>query len=137
MSPFRIGFKIWGITVFLNAVYLCFVGIIMDYFTILVAFVALIAGMFVGLPFLWLLVQLIRLTRLFPYSNTARICWISFWVSVGVWLFYSAIAWLLDGKVDAEARQFAGTTIAAFLTSMWWSRKSFHEVDGMNEYSIN
>ena len=138
MSPFRMGFKIWGITVFLNAVYLSFVGLIMSSgYNIMLSFIVLFGGVFVGLPFLFLLVQLIRLVRRLPYSIAARICLIFFWVSVGIWLFYSAISWVLDGKVDAEARLLAGTTIAAFLTSMWRSRKSFHEVDGMNEYSIN
>lgn len=137
MSPFKIGFKIWGITIFLNAFYLGCIGLIGNYFEILLSFVVLIAGFFIGLPFLILLVQLIRIARRIPYGITARIYWLSFWVSVSVWLIYAGISWLLDGKVATEARQLSGITIAAFITSMWWSRKSFREVEGMNEYSIN
>ena len=139
MSPFRMGFQVWGMSVFLNAIYLGFVGLIMSSgFNILLSFVVLIAGLFVGLPFLVLLVQLIKLARRLPYSISARICWLSFWMSFSVWLFYSAISFLIGGKFfDADLWQFAGITIAAFITSVCWSRKLFREIEGMNEYSIN
>ena len=139
MSPFRMGFQVWGITVFLNAIYLGFVGLIMSSgFNILLSFIVLIAGMFIGLPLLVLLIQLIKLARKLPYSITACICWLSFWVSFSVWLYYSVISLLINGKFfDPELWQLAGITIAAFLTSIWWSWKLFREVEGMNEYSIN
>ena len=137
MLPLRIGFQVWIMTIVLNAIYLGTVGMIMGHFTLLFVFFVLIAGVFFGLPSLVLLVQLIRVARKLPYSITARIYWISFWMSVSVWLFYSFLAWLVDGKLATEVWQFSGITIAAFATSMLCTRNSFRKVDGMNEHSIN
>lgn len=141
MTPLSTGLKIWGITIFINAVYFGLFALITgDFFNAMLSLVILFVGAFIGIPFLILLVQLLKVARRLPHSTTARIFWVSFWVSAGVWLFYVAIAFIMEKAFnffDPLVCQFAGITIAAFITSIWLCRRSLYEMYGMNEYSIN
>jgi hypothetical protein len=141
MSPFKIGFKIWGIAVLLNACYFGLFALVQgDLWRVLLAGGVFLIGALAGLPLLFLLVKLLKVLPKLPYSLNARIIWLGFCMSIGVVMFYSLLMLIVSGRIyllHPSVQPFAGITIAAFITSLWWSRKSLREVKGINEYSIN
>src|SRR5436853_1052395 len=125
MSPFRTGFKIWGIAVFINGLYFGFFSLIVgDFFSVLLSVLVMFGGAFAGIPFLILLVQLLRIAKRLPYSMTARITWLSSLTILGVWMFYSAVFYMISNEPvfsNPFMWQVSGITIAAFITSMWFT----------------
>lgn len=129
MSPSITSFKVWAITVFLNAFLFGIVELLSgDIWAAMGAVIIFIAGYIVSLPFwllLWLLTEVIMAL---PYSATGRIAWLVGALGALVALLYAAAAWIITGHFTLSEPPFGvltGTTIAAMILALYWNRKAF------------
>lgn len=135
MSTALLGFRVWIATIFINAVFFLLSGLFVDGIPdVLLGMLFFLIGIFVGVPFLILTIALIHVTRLIPYRTAGRMVWL-FGVESGLVIaFYAFLSFLFDQgfSLNKDMRLLTGTTIAAFLVSLWLNRKGFDgkSVDG-------
>jgi hypothetical protein len=135
MSNALLGLRVWFVTVALTVVFTCLLLLFeadtyLSWDAIGAVFFMLIAGVIVGLPFLLLTIMLIAIAKRLPYSGAGRLVWVFVVNSIFVLLYYETVGYLLDGKfgiVDEFSRTIAGTTIAAYLVSLWFNRRGFQD----------
>jgi hypothetical protein len=126
MTPFEVSFRMYGITVFINALVFAIVSLLVGNITdFFMSFVLLFVGVLFASPLLVILTQLMKAVTRIPYSNTARAGWLVWWMSVSIAISYATYFRLLIWAVDLAPNIMAGITIVAFIVTFVLNRKSF------------
>lgn len=133
MSAGVTSFKIWIVTVTLNAVFFGIVELLqLEIWSALGAIVIGMAGYIIAFPFWVLTWILLKLIMAFPYSTPGRICWLAGALSGFIVLFYLFIGWILFDDLsfnDHELTSMTGTTIAALIVALYFNRKAFRTAE--------
>lgn len=133
MSNVGASFRIWFITVLLNALFYAIISLIGgEIFGVLISMALFVVGFVITLPFWLLVLVLIEIVKRLPFSATGRMCWVGGVLAVSVGLFYASISWLLFKQFDLEQPVIGiltGTTIAALIAALYLSRKAFKASD--------
>jgi uncharacterized membrane protein YedE/YeeE len=138
MSTLSSSFRIWALTVSLNAVFFTLIQFgTGDMELAVVSAIICLAGYIIGMPgwlLIWLLMEFIMR---FPYSANVRIVWFGCIVSVCVALFYAFMSWTTSRDFslhDPWLQLLTGTTIAAMIVTLLLDREAFS--DAVNSTSI-
>jgi predicted Abi (CAAX) family protease len=132
MTIFSIAFKIWLRTVVINAVMMAFAfapGLLFG--GLFASITALGVGFFLTFPLLALMTPLVKLSVKIPYSSTARIFWLWFYLELMIVLFYIFFFSLLDLLHNFREEAFyvfASATSVALSLAMFWSKKSLRTI---------
>lgn len=133
MSAGATSFKIWAITVFLNAFFFGVIELLSgEVWIAMGAVVVLFMGFTISLPFWLLLWVLIEVILRLPYSPLGRICWVACLASAVAALFYAVATWIVLGHFtinEPHVRLLTGTTIAALMVALFWNRKAFGQAE--------
>lgn len=129
MSTSVTSFKIWAITIFLNAFFFAVIEFFLgEIWRALGSVIVLLAGFMIGFPF-WLLMWLLTdVIMTLPYTATARMVWLAGIHGLLVALLYAAIGLITTGHFDLSEPPLGlltGTTIAALILALYWNRKAF------------
>lgn len=134
MSPSGLSFRIYGITVFLNALTFAgtslWLGNVGDFF---MSFPLFFLGIVVAFPVLLILILLMRLSIRIPYSSEARAVWLVWWMSVAILLLYSSYFRLFTWAFDLDISIITGITIVTFIVTFVVNRKAYIRL--ITEYS--
>ena len=134
MSAIAMSFRIWFITVLLNALLYGVVSLLGgEVYGVLIAMVLFVVGFVITLPFWLVILVLIEIVMRSPYSATGRLCWLGGAMAAFVALFYACTAWLLFGHFtlnEPAISLLTGTTIAAIIAALFLSRKAFRKTTG-------
>lgn len=122
-------FKIWAITICLNAFLFGAIELLSgNIWLAMSSVIILVMGFIVGLPFwllLWLLTELIMAL---PYSTIGRMAWLAGVLAILVALLYATIGLITTGHFGLSGSSLGlltGTTIAALILALYWNRKAF------------
>ena len=139
MSALATSFKVWAIAVFLNAIFLGVIVVLWgDFWHLYWAFMALLVGYTAGGCFWMLMTVLIKMIMAIPYSAGARICWLACCMSGLVVLFYCLGAWICMDSFslnDQFVQLLTGTTIAALIIALYWTRSLFRDKEDSIPFS--
>lgn len=129
MSAIATSFRIWFITVLLNALFYAIISLIGgEIFGVLISTALFVVGFVITLPFWLVVLVLIEIVKRLPFSATGRICWVGGTLAVCIVLFYASISWLLFQQFNLEQPVIGlltGTTIAALIAALYLSRSAF------------
>jgi hypothetical protein len=129
MSTSITSFKIWAITVCLNAFLFGLIELLLgNIWAAMGSVIILITGYIIGLPFWLLMWLLMEVIMAFPYSATGRIAWLAGILAILVALSYAAAGWITTDHFalsEPPLGLLTGTTIAALILALYWNRKAF------------
>lgn len=129
MSKVGASFRIWAITILINAMLFGFIHLLSGNFWVAAQGVTIFFMSFIiGLPFWLITLILVEVTTRMPYSAIGRMCWIAGTMAALIALFYACVSWLVTGRFSLVHRDIAlltGTTIAALLVALFLNRSTF------------
>ena len=129
---FFVAVKIWARTLLINAILMVFTvpaGIIIGGFFGTLG--AAVAGFILTLPMLLLITPLVKISIKLPYTATARIFWLWFYLEALIGLFYflffELVSLLVNGKQGAFYLMAFATSVSLLL-AMIWTKKSLRTI---------
>jgi hypothetical protein len=135
MKALYAGSLIWVKTVFFNAFLFAIGSLYMnDWSVVLLSFLVLIVGFVGTLPLLTIVVPLVGISAVIPYSTKAKIAWLCFYLLVLILIFYTVIAAFGRGILDADSKlyQLMASTIAGLFIAVFTTRRSLHKLYNSN-----
>src|SRR5690348_9379134 len=97
MSSVSIAVKLWAKTVTLNAMLFGIIGIVAGEFKdAAVAVLLLVGGFIITLPWLVFIILIVKASTWLPYSNSAKIGWLTFGLMVLIIIIYSIVCMIMD-----------------------------------------
>ncbi len=129
MSTSVTSFKIWAITVCLNAFLFGLIELFLgNIWAAMGSVIILVVGYIIGFPFWLLMWLLMEVIMAFPYTAIGRIVWLAGILAILVALSYAAAGWITTGHFalsEPPLGILTGTTIAALILALYWNRKAF------------
>jgi hypothetical protein len=129
MSTSVTSFKIWAITVCLNAFLFGAIELLSgNIWAAMGSVIILVVGYIIGFPFWLLMWLLMEVIMALPYTATGRMTWLAGILSILVALSYAAVGWITTGHFalsEPPLGLLTGTTIAALILALYWNRKAF------------
>lgn len=132
MSSVSIAVKLWAKTVTLNAMLFGIIGIVAGEFKdAAVAVLLLVGGFIITLPWLVFIILIVKASTWLPYSNSAKIGWLTFGLMVLIIIIYSIVCMIMDQNLIRYGTKELGvifTTILALVIAVITTRKSLIEL---------
>lgn len=132
MSSVSIAVKLWAKTVTLNAILFGILGLVSgEFMRALIAVILLVGGFIITLPWLVFIILIVKASTWLPYSNSAKIGWLTFGLMVLIIIIYSIICMIMDQNLISYGPKELGvifTTISALVIAVITTRKSLIEL---------
>ena len=132
MTPLYVAVRLWAKTVALNGVLYGLSGLFTgELWRVPASILLFIAGFIVTLPLLMLITPLVRLSTWLPYSNSAKIGWLSFSLLLVIIIFYSATSLIVEQNLfihNSPINTMMSCTIGGLLVAVFTTRKSLIEL---------
>jgi hypothetical protein len=132
MSSVSIGVRLWAKTITMNAILFGIIGLFAGRIEqALIAVILLIGGFIVTLPWLVIIILIVKASTWLPYSNSAKISWLGFGLIVLIIIIYSIACLIMDQNLIGYGPKEMGvvfTTILGLVIALITTRKSLIEL---------
>ncbi|HEY8897510.1 MAG TPA: hypothetical protein VIM79_21945 [Niastella sp.] len=128
MSSVSIAVKLWAKTVTMNAILFGIPALAVGEFKrAAIALILLIGGFIITLPWLVFIILIVKASTWLPYSNSAKIGWLTFGLTVLIIIIYSIACLIMDQNLiyyGPEELAVIFITILALAIAVITTRKS-------------
>lgn len=128
MSSVSIAVKLWAKTVTMNAILFGILGLAGGEFKrAAIAVILLVGGFIITLPWLVFIILIVKASTWLPYSNSAKIGWLTFGLIVLIIIIYSIACLIMDQNLIHYGPEEMGVifiTILALVIAVITTRKS-------------
>lgn len=132
MGSVSIAVKLWAKTVTMNAIVFGILGLVEGEFKqAAIAIILLVGGFIITLPWLVVIILIVKVSTWLPYSNSAKIGWLTFGLTVLIIIIYSIACLIMDQNLigyGSEEVRVIFTTILGLVVAVITTRKSITEL---------
>lgn len=137
MGSVSIAVKLWAKTITMNAIFFGILGLVTGGFArAAIAIILLVGGFIITLPWLVFIILIVKASTWLPYSNSARIGWLTFGLTVLIIIIYSIACLIMDQNLigyGTEEMWVIFTTILGLVVAVITTRKSIIELYALTD----